>query len=440
MLEVHGDFPFQSLCRLTHQELDRILCSGSYLYDDDPGYGLASAADLTDGALIDELITASASSLDLGFHNLFIRIQDLNGTWSLPVSKLLYVDKAGNVNVNISEMEYFFDTDPGYGAGLSILLDPAEPDPIRELILNAASLPAGNHTLGVRAKNKSDVWGITAYELYISFPPSRELDSVSLIVFYNKTDGDNCDQNSGWISGSLDTWYGVTLLNNRVDSIKLGSNNLNGVLPKPLGYVDEVTYMSLAENILKDTIPSTLTDLNKLVTLQLHANQFNEIPDLSSITTLQNIALDSNYFDFGDLEPFAAVPSLSYDNQKVFNDFPVDSIVSIGQSVTINKLIEGVNNSYQWYLDNNPIEFADLEDYEISNFNSSNTGTYVLRVNNPVLSDIELETQPFSLGIPDLQEDSLAMVSLYNALGGAAWTGVSGWLNFWVGLMDRSYS
>ncbi|MFY0600805.1 MAG: hypothetical protein JXR03_14115 [Cyclobacteriaceae bacterium] len=412
--------------------------AAEYFFDEDPGYGSATAVDVTDGTSIDELITTAASTLTLGFHNFFIRVQDTGGRWGLPESRLLYVDQAGNVNSDIAEMEYFFDADPGYGLGTSILIDPAEPNPIRNLILDASALPSGNHTLGVRAKNESDVWGVTQHESFISFPPSRELDSVSLIVFYNETDGANWDQNTGWITGSLDTWYGVNLKNNRVDSINLKANNLSGALPRPLGFVDELTYMSLAENILQDTIPSSFADLNKLVTLELHANQFNEIPDLSSIATLENVALDSNFFDFGDLEPLVAVSNYTYENQKIFDDFPIDSTVAVGQSVDINKLVEGVNNTYQWFLNEELIEFGDLEDYSIVSFSSQDTGTYVLRINNTVITDLELETQPFHLGLSDFEEDSLAMVSLYNSLDGANWTDNSSWLvdplSSWSGL------
>ncbi len=399
-----------------------------YFFDDDPGYGLATSIDLTNAGSIDEMVSMVSDTLASGFHNLFIRIKDEGGRWSIPISKLLYVDLAGQVVSNIEELEYFFDDDPGYGQGLSIPISPSELNPVRKIILNATALPAGNHVLGVRARNELNVWGITSHEPFISFPPSRELDSVSLILFYNKTSGSNWNQNTNWVSGSLDTWYGVTMKNNRVDSIKLSGNKLDGILPPPLAYVDEVTYLGLADNILKDTIPSTFEDLNKLITLELNANQFNEIPDLSGIGSLQTLALDSNYFDFGDLEPLVSIPNLSYSNQRVFKDFPIDSLVSIGQTITLDKLIEGINNEYQWYQNTQPQAFADIEDYDILSFDSRDTGTYVLRINNTLISDLQLETAPYHLRISDFEEDSLAMVSLYQSLGGAGWSNQTNWL------------
>ncbi|MEP4532285.1 MAG: T9SS type A sorting domain-containing protein [Cyclobacteriaceae bacterium] len=416
--------------------------TAEYFFDDDPGYGAADQVALTAAADIDELIVATANSLSVGFHNFYLRIQDASGRWSLPVTRAVYVDLSGNVFSNIVELEYFFDTDPGFDQGTSIPISPSEPEPIRELVVGASALGAGNHILGVRAKNADDVWGVTEYEPFIAFPPSRELDSVSLIVFYNKTDGANWTQSTNWLTGSLDTWYGVTMANNRVDSIKLQGNNISGVIPPQLGYVDEVTYLSLAENILRDTIPSTFEDFNQLVTLELHANEINEIPDISTVSTIENITLDSNYFDFGDLEPLVSISNISYQNQKIFGDFPVDSTVAIGQDVVIDKLIEGTNNDYQWYLNDDPIDFGDLIDHQILGFQSSDTGTYVLRVNNSVVSGLELETAPYQLSISDFEEDSLAMVSLYNALNGASWTNSANWLSgnlaSWNGLSVES--
>lgn len=416
--------------------------TAEYFFDDDPGYGAADQVALTAAVDVDELIVATANSLSVGFHNFYLRIQDASGRWSLPVTRAVYVDLSGNVFSNIVELEYFFDTDPGFDQGTSIPISPSESEPIRELIVGASALGPGNHILGVRAKNEDNVWGMTEYEPFIAFPPSRELDSVSLIVFYNKTDGANWTQSTNWLTGSLDTWYGVTMTNNRVDSLKLQGNNIRGVIPPQLGYVDEATYLSLAENILKDTVPSTFEDFNQLITLELHANELNEIPDISTVSTIENVTLDSNYFDFGDLESLVSISNITYENQKVFGDFPVDSTVAIGQDMVIDKQINGVNNDYQWYLNDDPIDFGDLIDHQILGFQSSDTGSYVLRVTNSVVSGLELETAPYHLRISDFEEDSLAMVSLYDALNGASWSNSENWLSgnlaSWNGLSVES--
>ncbi|MFT6865714.1 MAG: hypothetical protein ACJA08_000539 [Cyclobacteriaceae bacterium] len=61
-----------------------------YFFDDDPGYGAATAITVSTPANeVNLLETLVATSLTTGFHNLFIRSQDAGGTWGLPISKLV---------------------------------------------------------------------------------------------------------------------------------------------------------------------------------------------------------------------------------------------------------------------------------------------------------------------------------------------------------------
>src|SRR4051812_46640296 len=56
-------------------------------------------------------------------------------------------------------------------------------------------------------------------------------DSTALVALYNSTDGDNWNDNTNWLSGPVNTWYGVTVNSNRVTSLDLSDNNLIGTIP-----------------------------------------------------------------------------------------------------------------------------------------------------------------------------------------------------------------
>ena len=58
----------------------------------------------------------------------------------------------------------------------------------------------------------------------------NQQDSLALVAFYNSFNGDNWDNNSGWLTGPVATWYGVYVLNNRVNNISIydDDNNLTG--------------------------------------------------------------------------------------------------------------------------------------------------------------------------------------------------------------------
>ena len=50
--------------------------------------------------------------------------------------------------------------------------------------------------------------------LCISFKLAAQVnakDSVALVNLYDSTGGENWQNNSGWLNGSVDTWYGVTI-------------------------------------------------------------------------------------------------------------------------------------------------------------------------------------------------------------------------------------
>jgi hypothetical protein len=52
-----------------------------YFIDTDPGIGAATSVPVTTGATIEESIIIPTSTLPVGFHTLYIRVQDLNAEW-----------------------------------------------------------------------------------------------------------------------------------------------------------------------------------------------------------------------------------------------------------------------------------------------------------------------------------------------------------------------
>lgn len=420
--------PEQRLVYIDQSGVVNLISEIEYFFDEDPGYGEGTtiSAINTPSEAVDLDTIISSTGLMPGFHTLYIRAY--SGRWGIPEQRLVYTDQAGNTIVNVAEFEYFFDVDPGYGTATKIPVTTPDGEVIRELFLTASSLPPGEHSVSVRAKDENGRWGLIESQSFLNLPPSRALDSVSLMVFYEETSGESWTNNTNWLTSQMDNWYGVHINNGRVDSLLLGNNNLDGSVSRQLGFLSELTYLDLAQNILKDTMPNTLEELNKLVTLKLHDNALHEIPDLSVITSLQTVSLDSNLFDFGDLEPLAMIPQLSYSNQKLYDDFPIDSVVAIGDGITLDKEVGGLENVYQWYLNEDPVPFADFVDHTISSFTAQDSGTYELRVLNTVIQDLELISQPFRLKISDPEEDSLALVSFYNSLNGDNWSNKANWL------------
>ncbi len=140
-------------------------------------------------------------------------------------------------------------------------------------------------------------------------------DSLALVALYNSTDGANWSNNSNWLSGSLNTWYGVSLTGGRVTKLNLVSNNLNGYIPASIGNLTMISFLDLGSNILADTIPSEIGNLVSLDTLYLANSQLTgSIPStIGNLTNLQVIALDKNRligsipFEMGQLLKLSAI-------------------------------------------------------------------------------------------------------------------------------------
>lgn len=133
------------------------LVQAEYFFDEDPGYGkgikmnFAPQGDIALGAnLYIELISP-------GYHTLYYRFKDDANGWGHTYTANVFV---GQKEAAIKQAEYFFDTDPGYGKGISMRFETQE-----SIILGAnlylGLLSPGFHILYYRLKNDRDEWGHT---------------------------------------------------------------------------------------------------------------------------------------------------------------------------------------------------------------------------------------------------------------------------------------
>lgn len=145
-------------------------------------------------------------------------------------------------------------------------------------------------------------------------------DYLALVALYNDADGPNWINNSNWLNGPVDSWYGVTVADGRVRALRLENNHLVGNIPSELGDLSNITslildnnnlygsipvelgnlsnlrILSLVSDFLSGSIPSEFGNLFNLDNLYLHNNQLSgSIPsDLGNLFNLDNLHLHSN--------------------------------------------------------------------------------------------------------------------------------------------------
>ena len=123
-------------------------------------------------------------------------------------------------------------------------------------------------------------------------------DRSALIALYINTDGANWKQSTNWLTDEpLSIWFGVGVnAAERVDSLVLEENTLNGTLPAALGDLGDLKILDLSDNALSGSIPSEFGSLTKLVTLDLSNNELTEgVPyGLLDLPNLENLDLSGN--------------------------------------------------------------------------------------------------------------------------------------------------
>ena len=103
----------------------------------------------------------------------------------------------------------------------------------------------------------------------------------------------------------------------------------------------------------------------------------------------------------------------------------------------------GTSNQYQWEKDGIPIEGAMNSDYTIETATRADSGAYLCRITNTVVTDLTLYSRPYNVyitsGLTHFQKDSLALVALYDSTDGNNWTNNENWktgpLNTWYGVL-----
>ncbi len=86
-----------------------------YFLNTDPGIGNGFAVSFSPDTIVETSFIVDLSSANLGINHLFVRAKDNSGDWSLHTKKTFYVVQGYAITPDIVEIEYFWDSDPGFG-------------------------------------------------------------------------------------------------------------------------------------------------------------------------------------------------------------------------------------------------------------------------------------------------------------------------------------
>ncbi len=164
-----------------------------YFIDSDPGFGAATAVPgyVPGSPLSFQVPGAILDALAGGLHHLFIRAQDENGAWSVVHSSLFYKDNSLSASpAAITRIEYFIDSDPGFGAGTAV--PGYVPGSLLAFQVPGATLDAlaeGLHRLFIRAQDANGSWSVVHSSLfYKDYLLAAALPDIVKVEYFVDTD------------------------------------------------------------------------------------------------------------------------------------------------------------------------------------------------------------------------------------------------------------
>lgn len=153
-----------------------------YFIDNDPGTGNATAVPVTgNGAEQTLVFSIDISGLELGEHYMCVRAMDTLGQWSTLKSEMFTICEAVEPAGDLARLEYFFDTDPGYGKGLAVA---KAKEGEGTYFMSLEGLAAGAHSFNLRAQDVMGNWSaVWSRAIYV-----YTLNNVAQVEYYIDND------------------------------------------------------------------------------------------------------------------------------------------------------------------------------------------------------------------------------------------------------------
>ena len=174
-------------CSVNGQNITKV----EYFFDTDPGFGKGTGVAVTAAPNISNMqFSIGLSDVSAGFHTLYVRAKDENNRWSFSQVKMFYkADITSGFLPDVTKVEYFIDTDPGFGMGTNIPVAPSNNISNLQFTIGLGSVASGFHTLYIRAGDASNRWSFCQVKMfYKSMVTSSSLPNITKAEYFFDTD------------------------------------------------------------------------------------------------------------------------------------------------------------------------------------------------------------------------------------------------------------
>lgn len=161
-----------------------------YFIDSDPGYGKAvQISGFTPAQQVTNFqFTVPVSAASSGFHSLFIRAKNDKGNWSVVRYQSFYKESISELVPNVVKLEYFIDSDPGYGKAASLAITPGKESNNKSFTIPVGSIAGGVHLLFIRAQDSNGRWSVVRRHLFFKELLPATLPDIVKVEYFIDTD------------------------------------------------------------------------------------------------------------------------------------------------------------------------------------------------------------------------------------------------------------
>jgi hypothetical protein len=161
-------------------------------------------------------------------------------------------------------------------------------------------------------------------------------------------------------------------------------------------------------------IPESFGDLEP-DTVFIHNNQIAVLPESLFDNSFQFFHIYENNLQFGSIEPFMdnGIVSFIYEPQGMIGQDTVVEVIN-GETLDFTLEVSGENNIYSWYKDGALLPEQTTNNLYIANATYDDQGTYLLKVTNSMVPDLELVSHDVEVSIlTGLQQAGAKSFQLY---------------------------
>ncbi len=187
-----------------------------YFIDTDAGIGnntIVSVSPSPDGEFP---FTVNLAGVSPGRHFLYTRVKDANGRWSQTTRSSIEVYET-TAAPNLVQLEYFIDTDAGFGSNTLITTAPG-PEGEVAFNVNLSGVSPGQHFLYTRIKDSNGKWGQTtrrSIEVYNNLGPTSV---IAVEYFFDSDPGFGAASHFAFAAPAGDGSFVITIPQNQVTS------------------------------------------------------------------------------------------------------------------------------------------------------------------------------------------------------------------------------